>query len=276
MADVPRTPLYRNLAVAGVLLALGVLAGCGTMPGGKRWGEDATLLPGWKKTGTAAYNALTSPQFYVPAAGALLFTVGEADEHLSTWAMDHTPVFGSQNRADNASKDIASVNAFAYGVSVLATPGGSDPTGWAVSKTKGVLVQGAALWLSRTAVYELKDAVGRERPNKDNDESFPSATSERAAAFATLASRNIRTIDMPEGAKTASNIGLTATTALSAWGRVEAGAHYPTDVLTGIAMGYFVTAFVNDAFMGLDDGPGGTPVAMFDGDRFYLGYCVRF
>lgn len=110
--------------IFSALLACLALQGCGTMNNGRRWGEDATLRPGWSKAGSSAYNAVTSPMFYVPAAAALLMSVGDADEHLSTWAMDHTPVFGSMDRADRTSEDIASYTGFAYGLSVLATPGG--------------------------------------------------------------------------------------------------------------------------------------------------------
>jgi hypothetical protein len=34
-----------------------------------------------------------------------------------------------------------------------------------------------------------------------------------------------------------------------AWARVEAGGHYPSDVLAGAALGHFISAFIYDAFM---------------------------
>jgi hypothetical protein len=39
--------------------------------------------------------------------------------------------------------------------------------------------------------------------------------------------------------------------ALSAWSRLEARAHYPSDVLAGVALGYYISAFIHDSFMGL-------------------------
>jgi len=45
--------------------------------------------------------------------------------------------------------------------------------------------------------------------------------------------------------------GLTALTLGTGWARVEAGFHYPSDVLVGMALGDFNGAFFNDAFMGL-------------------------
>jgi hypothetical protein len=38
-----------------------------------------------------------------------------------------------------------------------------------------------------------------------------------------------------------------------AWARVEGEKHYPTDVLVGAALGNFITRFVHDAFMNLDE-----------------------
>jgi membrane-associated phospholipid phosphatase len=38
-----------------------------------------------------------------------------------------------------------------------------------------------------------------------------------------------------------------------AWARVEAGAHYPSDVLAGAALGHFLSAFIYDGFMGLPE-----------------------
>jgi len=35
--------------------------------------------------------------------------------------------------------------------------------------------------------------------------------------------------------------------------RVEAGAHYPADVLAGAAIGHFLSAFIYDAFIGLPE-----------------------
>ena len=37
------------------------------------------------------------------------------------------------------------------------------------------------------------------------------------------------------------------------WARVEAGKHYPSDVLAGAALGHFLSAFIYDAFIGLPE-----------------------
>jgi hypothetical protein len=45
--------------------------------------------------------------------------------------------------------------------------------------------------------------------------------------------------------------GLTGLTLATGWARVEAGFHYPSDVLVGMAIGDFNGAFFDGAFMGL-------------------------
>ncbi len=37
------------------------------------------------------------------------------------------------------------------------------------------------------------------------------------------------------------------------WARVEAGKHFPSDVLAGAALGHFLSVFFHDAFMGLPE-----------------------
>jgi hypothetical protein len=48
-------------------------------------------------------------------------------------------------------------------------------------------------------------------------------------------------------------IGIVGMSAGEGWGRVEAQAHYPSDVLVGYALGHFFSAFINDAFLGIDN-----------------------
>ena len=39
----------------------------------------------------------------------------------------------------------------------------------------------------------------------------------------------------------------------TAWARVEAQRHYPSDVLAGAALGNFIVTFIHDAFLNLPD-----------------------
>ena len=85
-----------------------LLAGCGTLPNGHRWGEDVSF-GSWERIKTATLNAATDPETWVPVAGALLLSIGDLDEDLSDWAIRETPVFGSISSAEDASDDLKSL-----------------------------------------------------------------------------------------------------------------------------------------------------------------------
>jgi hypothetical protein len=125
---------WRYLVVYSMIL----LTGCGTLPNGHRWGQDATLSPGWQRVGTAARKAALSPQIWVPAAGAGLFLLGEQighiDKKLSNWAVEHTPVFRSQTGAAQASDTLQNVARAAGVITALATPSGQAPAAWKEGK----------------------------------------------------------------------------------------------------------------------------------------------
>jgi len=91
------------MALFALVLSVGLLAGCGTLPNGRRWGQDATFFPGWQLFGMAARDAAFSYETWVPAAAALLLQIDDWDEEISEWAVDNTPIFGSPQDAEDAS-----------------------------------------------------------------------------------------------------------------------------------------------------------------------------
>ncbi len=222
------------------------------MANGRAWGEDVTLEPGWGQAGRAALNAIAAPETWVPAAGALAFQIGHADRNLADWAARKTPVFGSQERADRASYELRGAAGAIWVTSAVAAPSGDDPEGWSSAKAKGLGAQTGAGFLTRETVGFLKDSTNRTRPN-GGGWSFPSAHATETAFYATLASRNIETLQWSSTATTASQVGLGALSGLTAWSRLEADQHFPSDVLAGIALGHFLGTFFTDAFFGLDN-----------------------
>ena len=267
----------RRTAVISLSLSVFVLlAGCSTMSNGRRWGEDVTLTPGWKKIGESACNAATSPLVFIPAVAALLLQIDHADERLSDWASDHTPIAGSNSRAEQLSKDLRSISSYAFYLSLIATPSGNDLIMWGTSKMKGAAVQGGTVFLSNQLVNTMKDTVGRERPDKSDYKSFPSGMSSSAAVFTCFAARNINTMNIPDPAKTGLGMVMHALPYAVAWERVEAKAHYPSDVLAGISLSYFMVSFFNESFMGIDGKMNGMPVVWFNGREVSIDFCWRF
>jgi hypothetical protein len=230
-----------------------VLAGCGSLPNGRRWGQDATVAPGWDRVRTSAVKAARDPWVWGPLLGAAAFQIDGWDRRTSDWAREHTPIFGSQSSAEDWSDDLRSASTVAQRITLLATPGGDDVSDWFASKGQGLLVQFAAISATSAVTGQIKSRSGRERPNGAGDRSFPSGHASKSAVHTRLASRNLESIGLGTGTRRALEVGFTALTLGTSWARVEAGVHFPSDTLVGMALGNFIGSFVNDAFLGLED-----------------------
>ena len=243
----------RALRAAGALAALALLAGCAALPQERFWGADATPAPGWARVAAAARAAATDPQVWVPVAGALALQVDDLDRRASDWAREDTPVFGSTQDAQRWSDDLRSASAYAWYASILVAESGDA---WLANKARGGLV-GAVAWAGTgAATGGLKSATGRERPNGLNRRSFPSGHTSGSAVLTGLASRTLEFAPVTAPARTALDVGLGAMTLGTGWARVEAGMHYPSDVLAGMALGRFFALWLNDALL---DPRRGTP-----------------
>jgi len=250
--------------------------GCGTLSNGRGWGQDATLAPGWDRISRAAWDAAASPATWGPAAGALAFQVGSADRSLALWAMDRTPLYGSQKNAARASDSLGNVMSAAYVGTSLATPSGDEPGEWALSKARGFTVGYSAVAINSQLTGLLKDETARTRPNGQDTQSFPSNHASKAGVYATLADRNVKTLNVSEEMKVASRIVLVTLTTGVSWARLEAGSHYPSDVLAGVAMGHFIGAFINDAFLGIDRSSPIVPIIEPSREGGLLGITIQY
>lgn len=230
-----------------------LLSACGTLPDGKGWGESATLLPGWERVQTSAVNAAKDPWTWGPLLGAAAFQIDDFDRRTADWARQHTPVFGSQSSAEQWSDDLRSASSVAHYVTILATPSGDEPAEWLLNKLKGTLVSVAAVSATGQITNLMKEGFDRARPNGLAGESFPSGHTSSSAVHTRLASRNLQSIQMSDGTRTALDVGLHALTIGTSWARIEAGWHYPADTLFSMALGNFIASFINDAFMGLSE-----------------------
>jgi hypothetical protein len=242
-----RPALARATFSALAALALG---GCATTRDA-HWGADSTPSPGWNRLRNAAVDAATSPRVWIPLAGAAALQIGHADRRISNWAQDHHPIFGSAKHAADWSDNLRIASAVAYAGTVLATPGSDDAGEWIADKSRGVLGGIGAVALTSGTVFGLKKTTGRERPNGAgaDDESLPSGHTATTAVLNQLSERNLQSVRMGDGARLAMDIGLDGLTLATSWARVEAGAHYPSDTLLGMAIGHFLGMTINDAFV---------------------------
>ncbi|HEU4626696.1 MAG TPA: phosphatase PAP2 family protein [Steroidobacteraceae bacterium] len=222
------------------------LAGCVTTGPGN-WGADAAL-PSLARLKDAAVQSAKDPHVWAPLAGAAVFQIDGWDRKVSNWARENTPVFGSQQEAQAWSDHLRSASSIAYFATVLATPGSDDAPTWLRDKARGLTVQLGAIATTGLATTVLKDATGRTRPNGEGTQSFPSGHSSHAAVLNGLARDNLDAIDMSPTARRVLDVGVDLLGYGTGWARVEAGAHFPADVLAGIALGNYVAGVFDRAF----------------------------
>ena len=249
----------RRLKCSSVMVLLTIaltsipVTGCGTLKNDRGWGQDAIYPADLKRISRAAYNAFFDLQTLIPAAGAVVFGTSKWYKKVSNWATDHNPIFGSKKNADKASDYLLIPLYTETLVTALVAPSGDDSKNWAYWKVNGVGVEALALGTTFGATTLLKEVTNRTRPDQSNDQSFPSSHSSNSFANATLSNRNLNAISLPKEVKLPLQVTNIVLATFTGWARVEAQKHYPSDVLAGAALGYFITAFIHDAFIGLPE-----------------------
>jgi membrane-associated phospholipid phosphatase len=219
------------------LLSLLALCGCAAVPGQAPWGSRVDYAPDWGKLGAAAVESLQDPLTWGPAAGALIFSLGDLDREVSDWARDEQPLFGGE--ADQAGDWLLGGISGLYLGSALLTESGTGKE-WSRNKVRGL---GLGLSADLTAIglaYGLKKTTGRTRPDRSDQESFPSGHSSLAAVHAALFSQNLDTLPLSPPARKLLRGSGYALAWGTAWARIEAGKHYPSDSLAGLALGNWV------------------------------------
>jgi len=243
---------FSTLIPAAILISF-FAGGCGTLPNGRGWGQDAFFPIEADRISRAAHDAFFNSNTLVPLTSALVFSIDDFDERTSDWAVKHNPVFGSESNAQDASDYLRATLQIEAIATAFATPSGDVPGQWIVSKAKGLGVELVAIHETNNATDWLKGNTDRTRPDEKSNDSFPSGHTSNAFSCITLANRNIDMIDMPRALKPPLKIGNYLLASGVAWARVEGRRHYPSDVLAGAALGHFLTAFIHDAFMNLPE-----------------------
>jgi hypothetical protein len=87
-------------AAAALVMASCLLSGCVTS-GSREWGADATWRVSAAQLRAATLEAAKNPHVWVPLAGAALFQIDGWDRKVSNSAREHTPIFGSQQNAED-------------------------------------------------------------------------------------------------------------------------------------------------------------------------------
>ena len=241
-----------------IFVILCPLCGCGATSGRAAGNPGAASIFGWDRIRQAAVNAAASKATWIPAVGALAFQAGHADQKVSDWASNTTPVYGSQHNAGRVSDILLQSTGGASVATILTMPMNARGTALVAETGGGILM--------RQFDSIIKQETGRTRPNGAGTVSFPSSHSAGTALNATLIYRNIEYLNPSSAAAAVSQISLVGMTAATAWARVEAKQHYPSDVLAGAAIGHFFGVFFTDAFLaGPPSSSGVTPAVEVSG-----------
>jgi membrane-associated phospholipid phosphatase len=207
---------------------------------------DAPAENIWKRAGVSALRAAAAPATWVPVAAAITCYSTGLDRTISDWAMDKTPVFGSHRRAAHASDIFRDAAAAGFFVSL------GYRYGFGLDQQRLIpLLATVGAGLSAAAVNHqsttwIKKGTGRLRPDTSDFRSFPSGHTSHTAVFSTLGARNGEAIMEQAAWRFSSRLFFGLLTTATAWARIEARKHYPSDVFAGAALGHFWGAFIDE------------------------------
>ena len=220
-------PHARTVIPMLALVVIALTSGCATTS------NNGT----WDRIVAGSYSSLKQESVWVPLAAAAVFAATSADDEVSEWARERHPLFHSKGSARSWS-DWLSGGLF---ISALTTSVVQRDESWQPLATD-LLVLSSAYAFS-AGVKEIAD---RARPDLTNDLSFPSLHATSAFTAAQITARNVSALDLSN--EHTVRAGLFTAASAAAWARVEAGKHFPSDVLVGAAIGNFF-AGVGNAFL---------------------------
>jgi membrane-associated phospholipid phosphatase len=277
LGDAQGAGIYSRPMRAHATWVLLLLCGCAQAPGPARpWGSRVVLLPKPANAERALWRAALDPWVWVPAVGAALFAIDDWDDDVADWAADEHPIFGSRRTARTAGDAMRNVLRVEWPLSLLATPSGElFSREWLANKARGAAVELGAYALNGGVTLGLKKAVGRERPDHSDAESFPSGHATESFALMTLADRNLDATPMPAPLRVSVQVANALLATATAWSRVEARKHHPADVLAGAAIGRLTSALVHDTWLAPEE-PEVAVDARAGPDGVSLGLAWRF
>ena len=230
-----------------VSLCLLLIWSCATTQADRKGCMSKKWWPSKTQWCDATKNAISHPGTWVPMFGATVVAVGSWDRQISDWAVRTTPVFGSQKAAQEASDFLCSSAHIGMIATSLAVPSNNHP--WLLSTTERLFWEHTAVFIASYVTDPIKRFTDRDRPH-GGKRSFPSWHATRTAAYAGMGYRNLDLINIPSTYRYSAQFLLASFAVGTAWARVEAQEHYPTDVLVGAALGNFVAILVHDVFLG--------------------------
>ncbi len=213
-------------------------------------GDSITSSPGWGRFKQGLVDTVQQPQFWAPLATALVLQVDDQDKRLSERIREHTPLYGSAEDAAEASDDLRDLTKFSYFTTAIISPV-SNNASWINTKAKLLFSEWAGVESTGVVTGWLKESSERQRPDGSNTRSFPSGHTSKATVQAKFAIINTDYLPLTHSTKSITKFSFNAMAIGTAWARIEAGKHHPSDVLAGWSLGYLASeitrVFIEDS-----------------------------
>lgn len=241
-------------------VVLTMTSGCGVI---------RNTLPSMDQVIQDAKVSAREPSTWLPLATAAAIGVTGTDNRITDWAVDETPIYGSQSRAGKVSDNLRDALVAGMVLSSVFAPTGTTDNAF---PTRRVTANALTFGLIGGIVGIGKVTVGRERPNNRDDRSFPSGHSSAAFSSAILIEQNFNaTVEKPWLRKSIKT-GTYVSAAAVAWARVEAEEHHPIDVLVSAGLSNFIVKTFYSSIVSGDQNAN-TPLALEVGRQ---GFLVKF
>lgn len=225
------------------VISLGILSGMlfsRATVDGPALGDNVSISPDWAGIKHRLIQTVQQPEFWAPVAVAAVLQVDDQDKRLADRIAEDRPLFGSTRQASEASDDLRDLTKLSYISTALVSPVNKNAS-WINTKSKLLFSEWAGVEATGVFTGWLKKTTERERPDGSNNRSFPSGHTSKATAQAQFAIINTAYLPLHEDTKTAMNAGFNSLAIGTAWARIEAGKHHPSDVLAGWSLGYLVS-----------------------------------
>lgn len=238
------------------VLLLFLLSSCSFFQKKGEWGRRALYPVTFKGVKEAFVKNIRNPHVWAPLLGAGFIYSAGYDHKISEWSTGDSFIFRDDEAAkkySNTLLEILQVEAYASIFLPASWPQEEGLIEYSWRKLKGGSVAYLGTGLAHSSGTQLKNIISRERPNRGDNRSFPSGHGTDVGASYTLLSRNLETSHIHPHAKAPLqylHLGLAST---AIWARVEAKAHFASDALAGYALGTFVSGFIYDSLMNLEE-----------------------
>jgi hypothetical protein len=242
------------------------------------WGNRAYQSFSWQHVKQSFVKNVKSPHVWAPAAGAIIVRSTGWDRSIGEFFQNKNVFYDKKKEANTYSDTLNTILEVEMWTSGIFTNSWEEDGDWgkfAFHKAKGASVMYLTKSLSNSSTKQLKYATKRERPDGSDKMSFPSGHATATGTYRMIISRNLKSTDIDPKVKRYINGANGIVSAASVWSRIEGGSHFPSDALAGYAIGSFVSGFVYDILMNVEDGETFAAVPMKD-NGFMAQYALRF